>query len=94
MNEETIGVIIAALALGAFVWFTRGSRNAPPIGSNPPVADALASVAPPSDFNAGPSYFISNQPWWFGPPIGNIMPAQAASRTIATNEDQSGCGCG
>jgi hypothetical protein len=92
MNEETIGVIIAAIALGAFLWFTRKSMNTDTGASAPPVADTLAAAVSPGNFAEGPSYFISNQPWYFGPPIGNIMPAQTASRTVATNED-GGCGC-
>lgn len=94
MTEENIGVLLAGLALLVFLYFTRrnSSQQAQPIGSTPPIAGTLAAAAPPSDFEQGPSYFIANQPYYFAPPVANMMPTAVASNTIATNED-GGCGC-
>jgi hypothetical protein len=96
MSEETIGVLIAVAALGAFFYFTSGSSETPPIGSTPPVGDALSAAVNPAEFNAGPAWFIANQPYYFAPPVGNMMPPATASNTINTNDDGGvsvGCGC-
>lgn len=95
MSEETIGIIIAAIALIGLLYFVRkremGAQS--PQGSTPPIAGTLAAAANPAEFVDGPSYFIANQPWYFAPPVGNIMPAAAASRTTATNPEDNSCGC-
>lgn len=97
MSEETIGAIIAVVVLGVLLWFTRNRKPAPAtVGSMPPTALALSGAADASDFETGPSYFIASQPWYFAPPVGNMMPQAIASNTIATNTDDgsvAGCGC-
>lgn len=94
MNEETIGVLLAGAALLAFLWYTRGNSTtqAIPQGSTVPTASSLAAAVSPSDFDSGPTYFIANQPYYFAPPVANMMQQATASNTIATNED-GGCGC-
>lgn len=96
MSEETIGVLIAAMALVAFLFFARrrpDTINAT-AGTTPPVANTLGAAIDPDQFDSGPSYFIANQPYYFAPPVGNIMPPATASNTIVTNVDDGGCGCG
>jgi hypothetical protein len=98
MSEETIGAIIAVVFLGVFLWFTRNRTPAPMTGgSTPAAALALSAAVAPSDFETGPSYFIASQPYYFAPPVGNMMPQAVASNTISTNADDGsigGCGCG
>jgi len=96
--DEIVGVSIFVAILGLLLWL---SRRAPAIvpttaGSTAPIADNLTSAVDPEDLSSGPSYFIANQPYYFAPPVGNMMPLAAASRTIVTNPDQdqsSACGC-
>lgn len=95
MDEETIGVILAATALVGLLVYARFRPTAPtvPVGSTQPVPTTLAQAVDPSQLDSGPSYFIANQPYYFAPPIGNMMPQAVSSNTIATNDD-GGCGCG
>ena len=101
MSEENVGVFLAGLAFVIFLWFVRKRtmETQQPIGSTEPIAGTLAAAASPADFIDGPSYFIANQPYYFAPPVGNMMPTSVASNTIATNaavattEDGGGCGC-
>lgn len=95
MSEETFGVILTIVALAALVWFVnrRGAEDQSQNGTTRPIAGSLSEAANPDDFQQGPSYFVAYQPYYFAPPVGNIMPQMAASRTIATNIDNGGCGC-
>lgn len=97
--DEIVGVSILVLVLGALLWLARRHPAIAPTtaGSTPPIADNLSNAVDPEDLSAGPSYFIANQPYYFAPPVGNMMPIGAASRTIATNtidpDQSSACGC-
>lgn len=95
MNEETIGILLAGIALAAFLYLTRNRASSQATTASPSV-ESLAQVFTSSEVSQGPSYFIANQPYYFAPPVGNIMPPATASNTTATNiamNDDGGCGC-
>src|SRR5882762_7460488 len=96
--DEIVGVGILVAILGLLLWISRRQPDIAPTtaGSTPPIADNLSAAVDPEDLSSGPSYFIANQPYYFAPPVGNMMPVAAASRTIPTNPDidqSNACGC-
>lgn len=96
MNEETIAIALAGIALAVFLFMTRNKAVQTDHSVATPQTTDLSMVATSQDISQGPAYFIANQPYYFAPPVSSFMPPATASNTIATNQptaDDGGCGC-
>ena len=78
-----------------------GTPGSVPAGPSTPAMDApsvaaalpaLASQMPSAQYmSGGPAYLVYNQPaWYFGPPIGNVLPRDGAN---ASNQPPGNSGC-
>lgn len=92
--ENIVLAASAALAVGLILWRVYSIA--------PDNTVAVSSLANPSEIpdsyetalSAGPSYYVASAPYYFAPPVSNVMPQASASRTIPYGDGDAGCGCG
>lgn len=73
-----IGLVALAL-IGAIAW--RYLLGAPTADITVAASDDMVSNIPsPRDMASGPAYLVYNQPWFFAPPVYNMLPSVTAGQ--------------
>lgn len=94
MEPENIILATAVAAAIALILWRAHSVNV----ANEPIAGATLnnpselSDAYEAQLSNGPSYYVASAPYYFAPPVSNVMPQSSAARTIPFTDD-GGCGC-
>jgi hypothetical protein len=102
MNKEKTFIIIVVIAVAALAIFKIGSapQNALPAKS---ANDPNVSNIPTPGNASGLDYLTYNTPWYFSPPVANVMPwitkgnaNENAADTVVQNASyyDGSCGCG
>lgn len=92
--ENIILAAAVAVAIGLYLW--RAHETPSP---NEDATLGAPSELPQSyeqQLSSGPAFYVAASPYYFAPPVSNVMPKGAASRTIPSGDvdGDAGCGCG